>query len=266
MIDSLAFGRFVPRNSFLHRLDPRTKIFASFVLITTIMLINKMQVLFAFGLLTVMMIFLSGVSLKAFLNSVKLVLFLIIFTIIAHFLFTPGQLMFKWGFLQVSREGFNQGITMSLKLFYIVSVTSLVTLTTSPMALTDGLLAIFRPFKRIGLPADELALMMVIALRFIPTIWEETDKIKKAQMSRGAQFDTGNIITRIGHMTALMVPILLSAFRRADELALAMESRAYRVGIPRTRMKIMKFSPWDYLVMVLLTAVLVVVVGYRMNW
>lgn len=161
-------------------------------------------------------------------------------------LMTPGKIIFQLGFLKITEEGLRQAGFMAIRLTLLIMGTSLLTLTTSPIILTDGIEALLSPFKRFGLPAHELAMMMTIALRFIPTLMEETEKIMKAQKSRGADFESGNIMSRAKNLVPLLVPLFISAFRRADELAMAMEARCYRGGENRTRMRQLKISRGDY--------------------
>lgn len=262
---SFSFGQYRPGDSFLHKLDPRNKISCSFLLVIVTMLLRDLDLLFIFGVSLLFLVVVSRISISLFLNSIKMVFVLIVFTMIANLFFTPGEIVFQWGILKISREGFSQGVITALKFLYIVTITSLVTITTSPMSFTDGLIDLLKPLKRVGFPAEEMALMMSIAIRFIPTLWEETDRIRKAQISRGANFEKGGILKRIKHITALMVPILVSAFRRADELALAMESRAFQVGQPRSRMRVLSFRGQDYMVSLIVVVLFIITVIYRFN-
>jgi energy-coupling factor transport system permease protein len=172
---------------------------------------------------------------------------IIIFAFGINIFLTPGTEIFRFGFLKITQEGVRQAFFMASRLVLLIIGTSLLTLTTSPIELTDGLERLLNPFKRIGLPAHELAMMMTIALRFIPTLLEETDKIMKAQMARGADFESGNLIKRAKSLIPLLVPLFISAFRRADELAMAMEARCYRGGENRTRMKVLQYTRLDLL-------------------
>ena len=169
-------------------------------------------------------------------------------------------MLLELGFVKITKEGLTSAVFMALRLVLLVFSTQLLTLTTSPIELTDGLERLLKPLSKIGFPSHELAMMMSIALRFIPTLMEETDKIMKAQMARGADFESGNIFNRAKAMLPLLVPLFVSAFRRADELALAMEARCYRGGEKRTRMKIMRFTKIDGIAMVAVTALLVLTI------
>src|SRR5690554_738626 len=173
-------------------------------------------------------------------------MFIILITFAINLFMTKGEVLVELGPLVVTKEGLRQSVFMALRLIFLITGTSLLTLTTSPIALTDGIERLLSPFRRIGLPAHELAMMMTIALRFIPTLLEETDKIMKAQMARGADFESGNILERAKALVPLLVPLFISAFRRADELAMAMEARCYRGGKDHTRMKVLKVDKRDY--------------------
>lgn len=195
------------------------------------------------------------------MKGLKPLLFIIILTFILNIFFTPGETVIwkLWG-LKVTREGLEQGIFMAFRLILLVAGTSMLTLTTSPIALTDGIESLLKPLKVIHFPAHELAMMMTIALRFIPTLLEETDKIMKAQMARGADFESGNIIQRAKALVPLLVPLFISAFRRADELAMAMESRCYRGGENRTRMKVLKAQPRDYIALLSILILMILII------
>jgi energy-coupling factor transport system permease protein len=192
-------------------------------------------------------IVLSKVPIKFFLRGLRPILLIIVITFVINLLMTPGDnIIFSLGFIKISDKGLSQAGFMAIRLILLIMGSSLLTLTTSPIILTDGIEALLKPFKRFGLPAHELAMMMTIALRFIPTLMEETEKIMKAQKSRGADFESGNIINRAKNLVPLLVPLFISAFRRADELAMAMEARCYRGGENRTRMRALKVQRGDY--------------------
>jgi energy-coupling factor transport system permease protein len=208
-------------------------------------------------------VFLSGVPVRYMLRGLKPLLFIILLTFFINIFFTSGEnIIFKFWFLTLTQEGLLQGIFMGLRLIFLVAGTSLLTLTTSPIALTDGIEHLLKPLKVIRFPVHELAMMMTIALRFIPTLLEETDKIMKAQMARGADFESGNLFQRAKALVPLLVPLFISAFRRADELAMAMESRCYRGGENRTRMKTLKTAARDYAA---LAVTLLLVLGILLN-
>jgi energy-coupling factor transport system permease protein len=190
----------------------------------------------------------------------------VIITAILNLFLTPGDtLLFKWKFITIYKEGVRLAIFMVLRLVFLIIGTSLLTLTTSPIELTDGIEKLLNPLRKIGVPAHELAMMMTIALRFIPTLMDETDKIMKAQMARGADFESGNLIQRAKNLIPLLVPLFISSFRRADELAMAMEARCYRGGEGRTRMKELSFSSRDY-VATAFTLILVILSIWSRMW
>ena len=187
----------------------------------------------------------SHIPIKFVLKGLKPLMLIIGITFLINILFTKGEVLFQIGPLNITKEGISQAVFMALRLIFLITGTSLLTLTTSPISLTDGIEKLLSPFKKVGLPAHELAMMMTIALRFIPTLLEETDKIMKAQMARGADFESGNVINRAKNLVPLLVPLFINAFRRADELAIAMEARCYRGGENRTRLNELKFKKID---------------------
>lgn len=246
MIKNITIGQYIPGDTAIHRLDPRVKILATIVYISILFFIKSFfSYIYVLGFLGTV-IWLSGISLKTILKSLKPLAVIIILTLIFNIFMTPGERLYGFGFLVITREGLYQAVYMGLRLMFLITGASLLTLTTSPIALTDGIEKLLNPFRKIGVPAHELAMMMTIALRFIPTLLDETDKIMKAQMARGADFESGNLFNRAKAMIPLLVPLFISAFRRAEELALAMEARCYRGGENRTRMKQLKLIGIDY--------------------
>jgi len=253
---NVVLGQYYPVDSPIHRLDPRTKIVMAIIYIVVLFLVRGVP---AYGVLTafsVGAILLSRVPGRLVLRTLRPILFILAFTLVLHVFFTKGEPLFTLGPLTGSREGLVQGAFMASRLLLLISTTSLLTLTTSPIALTDGIEALLRPFKPLGIPAHELAMMMTIALRFIPTLLEEADKIMKAQMARGADFESGNIVKRAKGMVPLLVPLFVGAFRRADDLALAMEARCYRGGENRTRMKQLRLGLADYAALTAFSAIM----------
>ncbi|MCD2435661.1 energy-coupling factor transporter transmembrane protein EcfT [Acidaminococcus sp. NSJ-142] len=245
MLTDITLGQYYPGNSCIHRLDPRTKILS--VLFYMVMVFMADSPL-SYGLL-IALIFLGTLLAKLpaglLLRSLKPLWVIILLTMGIHFVTDPGKVLWSWKFITLTEEGIILGIKMSLRLVLLLLISSLMTFTTSPIVLTDGIESLLRPFKKIGVPAHELAMMMTIALRFIPTLLEETDRIMKAQMSRGADFSSGNIMKRARNMLPILIPLFISAFRRADELALAMEARCYRGGEGRTRMNELVYKKGD---------------------
>lgn len=245
MLTDITLGQYYPGNSFLHRMDPRAKILCTMIFIVAIFLA---QDLWSYLLVTAFIlgsISVSGVPFKMVWKAVKPLWIILLFTMCIHVLTTPGTELFTWGWIHISEEGIRNGVLMTLRLVYLIAFSSLLTYTTSPIVLTDGIEALLMPFKRVGVPAHELAMMMTIALRFIPTLLEETDRIMKAQESRGADFSTGNLWQRAKAMVPLLVPLFISAFRRADDLATAMEARCYRGGEGRTKMHVLQYGRRD---------------------
>ncbi|MDO4544053.1 MAG: energy-coupling factor transporter transmembrane component T [Clostridia bacterium] len=261
----ITLGQYIPGDSCIHRLDPRTKIFLMIAYIVMVFLINSIFT-FAVPLLFIIAVLLmSKISITYIGKSIKPLRWLILFMFILNLFFTKGEPIWDVFLLRyVTLNGIRQSVFISLRLIFLVSGTSLLTLTTSPIALTDGLERIMMPLKVFRFPAHELAMMMTIALRFIPTLMEEADKIKKAQMARGADFESGNIIRRAKSMIPILIPLFVSAFRRADELAMAMESRCYHGGDGRTRMHQMRFH-WADLFAVIIVAVIIAAVVLAQN-
>ena len=245
MLKDITIGQHYPTDSVIHKLDPRTKILITFALIIGLFIINRFVGYTFVIAFIVAAIAISKIPFKYMIKGLKPLYILIMITFLINVFMTRGEILFGIGPLNVTREGLYQAVFMAMRLILLVIGTSLLTLTTSPIMLTDGIENLLNPFKRLGLPAHELAMMMSIALRFIPTLLEETDKIMKAQIARGADFESGNIINRAKSLVPLLVPLFISAFRRADELAMAMEARCYRGGEHRTRMRELKMKRRD---------------------
>lgn len=246
MFKNLTIGQHYPVESPVHNLDPRVKIIITFIFIISLFLVETFSAyIFVIAFLAVAIIT-SKVPIKFVLKGLQPILMIILITFAINLLMTPGRIVFQLGFVKITEEGLKQAGFMAIRLTLLIMGTSLLTLTTSPIILTDGIESLLSPFKRFGVPAHELAMMMTIALRFIPTLMEETEKIMKAQKSRGADFESGNVINRAKNLVPLLVPLFISAFRRADELAMAMEARCYRGGENRTRMRQLKIGMGDY--------------------
>ena len=245
MLKDITLGQYFPGDTVVHRLDPRTKIL---LVLTYIILTFSIGSFAGYGVLAVFTlgcILVSKVPPKFVIKGLKPILVFIVITGIFNLFLTGGDPVFHWWIFTITKQGIYFAVFMILRLVFLILGTSLLTLTTSPIALTDGLEHLLSPFKRIGLPAHELAMMMTIALRFIPTLMEETDKIIKAQSARGADFESGNILRRAKAMIPILIPLFISAFRRADELATAMECRCYRGGEHRTRLHELKYGRID---------------------
>jgi len=246
MLNNIMIGQYFPGDSFLHRMDARVKILLLLILLIEVFAFTSAPVYLVMTVITFLMIMISKVPMRMVLRSLKPLWWIILFTFVLHLFSHPGKEIYRiWQFV-ITQEGVEQGALISVRLMLLIVLSTLLTFTTSPLKLTDALESLLSPFKRLGLPAHELAMMMTIALRFIPTLISETDKIMKAQQSRGADFVTGSIMSRLKNMVPILVPLFLSAFRRADDLALAMEARCYRGGEGRTRMKEMKLGRLDY--------------------
>lgn len=266
MIKDITIGQYIPGNSFVHKLDPRVKILISLFYIVDLFLVNSFKGYIFIVVFTVSSIIISKVSFKYIFKGLKPIFVLIIITALLNIFMTDGKTqIFKWQFLTVYKEGLILAAFMVIRLIFLIVGTSLLTLTTSPIELTDGIEKLMNPLKKIGVPAHELAMMMTIALRFIPTLIDETDKIMKAQMARGADFESGNIIQRAKNLIPLLVPLFISSFRRADELAMAMEARCYRGGEGRTRMKILKLTGRDVTASIF-TALLIFISIWSRMW
>jgi len=246
-LNHLTFGQYVPADSFIHSMDPRAKILGTVSLLTGVFLVEHPSAFIIWFLLLMIITFLSKLSYRLILGSARPVLILVIFTALIHLFFTTGTPVFSIGFLKVSREGITMGVYMGIRLLLLVFFASLLTLTTSPIELADGLEALFTPLKPLGFPAHELSMMMTIALRFIPTLLDETDRIMKAQLARGADLDRGGLIKRLRSFIPVLIPLFVIVFQRADDLAIAMESRCYKGGKGRTRMNPLEWTLSDSL-------------------
>ncbi len=247
MLKDITLGQYFPIESPIHKIDPRIKIFAVIIFMIAIFMCKTPFAFLVVALFNVALIFLSKISFITILKALKPVLFLIVFTAVINLFLTSGDdYIFKWKFISITTNGLKSAVTMALRITLLVSYTSLLTFTTSPIRLTDGIESILSPFSKMGLPSHELAMMMTIALRFIPTLLEETDKIIMAQKSRGADFESGNLFRRAKALIPILVPLFINSFRRADELATAMESRCYRGGANRTKMNELHFVFFDF--------------------
>lgn len=263
MLRDITLGQYYPGDSMIHRLDARVKILGTLVYLTALFLIDDFWGFgVAFGFLW-LCIKVSGIPLSFVLRGLKPVFFLIVFTFLLNMFMTRGTILVRLGFLQITYEGLYQAGFMGFRLILLILGSSLLTFATKPISLTDGMEKLLGPGKRIGIPAHELAMMMTIALRFIPTLLEETDKIMKAQMARGADFESGNLMKRAKSLIPLLVPLFISAFRIAQDLAMAMESRCYRGGDQRTRMHEMKFHRRDAVATLVMAVFVLLVLAER---
>jgi len=246
MLKDITLGQYYPVNSILHRLDPRTKLFGTLVFIVSLFFCNSWVAYAVATVFLIMVIKLSHVPFHFMVRGLKAVLFLLLISVVFNIFLTDGTVVFAIGPLKATREGLVLAAFMALRLVYLVVGSTVMTLTTTPNALTDGLEKSLGFLHFIGVPVHEIAMMMSIALRFIPILIEEADKIMKAQMARGADFESGNLITKAKAMVPLLVPLFISAFRRATDLAMAMEARCYHGGSGRTKMKPLKYRAADH--------------------
>ena len=263
MIRVITLGQYYPEQSVIHRLDARTKILGTLLYIIEIFLVNSFA---GFGLVILalgVLIGFSRVPVRIIFKGLKAVVFIILLTFVLNLFMFDGTVLWHWKFLTITYEGLYRSCFMALRLILLIIGTSMLTLTTKPMELTDGLEKLLKPFNRLGLPSHEIALMMSIALRFIPTLLEETDKIMKAQQARGADFESGSLIQRVKNMIPILIPLFVGSFRIAQDLALAMEARCYHGGVGRTRMKEIVFSRRDGVAGVLLAVFLGIVIASR---
>lgn len=251
MLRDITIGQYVPGDSVIHRLDPRTKILLTLIFIVSLFIIVNFSGYIIASAFLFGTIYLSKVPVKYMLKGLKGILIILLITVLINMFMTPGRVLWSFLFLKITYEGLTQAAFMGLRLVFLIVGTSLLTLTTPPIIMTDGIEYLLKPLRPIGVPAHELAMMMTIALRFIPTLMEETDKIMKAQMARGADFESGNVLNRARSMVPLLVPLFISAFRRADELAVAMEARCYRGGEGRTRLHELKYEVNDYMAFII---------------
>ncbi len=248
MLNDITLGQYFPIDSPLHRMDPRTKILALIFLIVAIFMANGWASYLLVSAFILLVVLLSRVSVKTYIKGLKPILFVILFTAVLNVFLTPGEKIELLGYTTpMTWEGLILAGKMALRLVLLIMASSALTYTTSPITLTDGIEKLLKPFAKLGLPTYELAMMMSIAIRFIPTLIEETEKIMKAQKARGADFESGSLLRRVKALAPMLVPLFISAFRRADELAVAMESRCYQGGEHRTRLNEIHFARIDYI-------------------
>jgi len=263
MISDITLGQYYPGNSAIHKMDASIKIALTFLYMIAIFFIKGFIGFFIITVFLILILMLSKVPAKFVLKGIKPILVFIIFTVVLNMFMTGGRKAFTFIVWDVSSEGIFASVFMALRIIFLVTGSSFLTYTTTPIMLTDGIEKILKPFEKIGVPAYELAMMMSIALRFIPTLIEETDKIMKAQKARGSDFESGGLIKRGKALIPVLVPLFISAFRRADDLAIAMESRCYNGGINRTRLRESKLSIVDFYgsLVFILFAVLSILIG-----
>ena len=243
----ITLGQYFPGKSLLHKMDPRMKIILLIAFIVFIFAARNFIALAVISLAVLMVILLSGVSLKMYFKSLKAIIFIVLITSGLNLFYGTGDPLWQWGIFTVTQAGINTAVFIAVRIVALVLISAVLTYTTSPTDLTDAIERLLKPLSVLRIPVHEIAMMMTIALRFIPTLLEETEKIMNAQKARGADFESGNFLTRINALIPILIPLFVSAFRRAFELAMAMESRCYHGGEGRTRMKVLKFSKYDFI-------------------
>ena len=260
MLRDITIGQYYPADSVIHRLDPRVKLFSTMAYIVSLFLFHDVAGFVYISVCLGIVIYLCKVPLSFMLRGLRSIVVLLCFAAFINLLMTPGIPVFTFGIIRITKVGIRNAVLMTVRMIYLIVGSSIMTLTTTPNALTDGLEKSLGPFKKINVPVHEVAMMMSIALRFIPILIEETDKIMKAQMARGADFESGGLIRRIRAMVPLLVPLFVSAFRRASDLALAMEARCYHGGEGRTKMKPLTYAGVDRMAYALVAAYIIVLV------
>lgn len=260
MIRDITLGQYYPGHSCIHQLDPRIKIIGTFIYIVALFVVSDFIGFAVAAAALAIIIGLSRVPFRFIAKGLKPVFLIIAFTFLINMFMTDGRTLYHIGFIRITEEGIYNACFMGLRLILLIFGSSILTLTTKPINLTDGIEYLLNPLKKLGVPAHELAMMMTIALRFIPTLLEETDKIMKAQMARGADFESGNLINRAKSLIPLLVPLFISAFRIAQDLAMAMEARCYRGGEHRTRLHEMKMSGCDFTALLILALFLALII------
>lgn len=238
MMNSLIIGKYVPRKSLIHQMDPRAKLLIVFLFVLIVFLANNTMTYGLLGLYILIIVLLTKLPIRYLFNGLKPVLWILFFTFLMHVILTKeGPIIFQFGFVKVYEDGVRQGVLITLRFIFIIIMTTILTLTTTPIEITDGMETLLSPLKKWKLPVHELALMMSISLRFIPTLMEESDKILKAQMARGVDFSAGSLKKRLEAIVPLLVPLFINSFKRAEELATAMEARGYRGSEGRTKLR-----------------------------
>lgn len=260
MLKNMTLGQYFPGDSMIHRMDPRIKFIIVLALIVVIFIAKTVWGYLAITAFLLFGALASRVPFIYVLKGLKPLWFILVFTFVINIFFITGEhILVEWWIIRIYEEGLLQAVNIAMRLILLIFSTTVLTLTTSPMEITDGLERLLSPLKVIKFPAHELALMMSIALRFIPTLMEETDRIMKAQTARGASFDTGGLLKRAKGMIPVLVPLFVSAFKRAEDLSLAMESRCYNGGKNRTRMKVLKIRLRDIVGLILVAAIITLI-------
>ena len=266
MLRDITLGQYYPADSVIHKLDPRVKLFGTLIYIISLFVFKGLPAFILAAIFLVVLIKLSKVPFSYMVKGLKTIVLIMLFAAVFNLFLTPGTKLVSFWIFTITYEGMKNAVVMMVRLIFLIIGTSLMTLTTTPNELTDGLETALSPLKYIKVPVHEIAMMMSIALRFIPILIEETDKIMKAQMARGADFEHGNLIQKAKNMVPLLVPLFVSAFRRANDLAMAMEARCYRGGEGRTKMKPLHYQKRDRMAYLTLLVYLAAVIGLRILW
>lgn len=266
MLRDITLGQYYPADSVIHKLDPRVKLFGTLIYIISLFVFKGLPAFILAAIFLVVLIKLSKVPFFYMVKGLKTIVLIMLFAAVFNLFLTPGTKLVSFWIFTITYEGLKNAVVMMVRLIFLIIGTSLMTLTTTPNELTDGLEKALSPLKYIKVPVHEIAMMMSIALRFIPILIEETDKIMKAQMARGADFEHGNLIQKAKNMVPLLVPLFVSAFRRANDLAMAMEARCYRGGEGRTKMKPLHYQKRDRMAYLTLLVYLAAVIGLRILW
>lgn len=265
MLREITIGQYYRADSIIHKLDPRTKIMGTVLFIISLFIGRSLPAYIAAVLLLGLVIKISTVPFSFMVRGLKAVFAILVFSVVINMFFIPGTVILDFGFADISREGLQTAVLMAVRLVFLILGSSLMTLTTTPNQLTDGMEKLLSPLKRIRVPVHEIAMMMSIALRFIPILTEELDKIMKAQMARGAEYDQGNLLNKMKSLVPILVPLFLSSVRRANDLAMAMESRCYRGGEGRTKMKPLVYEKRDYISYIVVYLYLAFMIMIRFN-
>lgn len=264
MMDKLIFGRYVTGDSLIHRLDPRAKLLSTLLFVVIIFLANNWLTYLGLALFVGFGIYLSDIKLSFFINGVKPLIWLILFTVLLQVVFTAGDnVLFSWWVIVISKEGLVNGAFIFMRFVLIIFMTTLLTLTTMPMSLTEAIEYLLHPGKKIGVPVHEIALMLSIALRFVPTLMDETEKIMNAQRARGIDFGEGNLYNQMKSIVPMLIPLFVSSINRAEELATAMEARGYKGGQGRTKFRQLTWQRRDTYLLGIYLAMTIFLIIFR---
>lgn len=264
MLDKLLLGRYLQGNSFIHRLDPRTKFLATFVFIIIVFLANNWLTYFILAVFTLIALFASKIPMSFFWNGVKPLLWVILFTVVLQMVFTTGgEVYIEWAFIKITSYGVINAIFIFLRFMFIIFISTLMTLTTPPLQIADAMESIMKPLGKIGVPVHEIALMLSIALRFVPTLMDEAQKIMNAQRARGVDFGEGNLFEQMKAIIPILIPLFVSSFNRAEDLAIAMEARGYQGGTGRSKYRVLTYGKIDGIAATSLVVLTITLVLFR---